>query len=271
MTDVGKGIALSDSNFKTIAEFAAAEAGLAIPEAKKSLVQSRVARRMRALGLTTCNDYISMLGGNADETQQLISALTTNVSHFFREGHHFRILREQFLTPAPNKLRFWSAGCSGGQEPYSLAMEIFKSIPGAAESDILILASDIDQHVLEKAKAGRFTASEVEGVPEDDRKKFLHASGEDEFEVADKLRRIIRFRRLNLNAQAWPMKEPFDAILCRNVLIYFDDETQSRLWPRFHALLKPGGILMLGHSERIHPLAGSGFEAADITTYRKTI
>lgn len=270
MTKVATGITLSDSHFRQIAEIAATEAGLAIPEAKKSLVQSRVARRMRALGLTTCSDYLSALGGDASETQHLISALTTNVSHFFREAHHFRFLREELLSTAPQRLRIWSAGCSCGQEPYSIAMEIFRSLPDAHDRDILILASDIDQQVLDKAIAGRYTQSEIEGVAGADRTTFFSRADADGYQVIDKLRHLVRFRKLNLNAGDWPMKGPFDAILCRNVVIYFDDTTQARLWPRFNKLLKPGGALLLGHSERIHPLAGSGFEAADITTYRKT-
>ena len=263
-------LSFSDREFRQIVEIAASEAGLAIPDAKKSLVQSRVARRMRSLGIADCSDYLAALNGNEEETRHLIFALTTNVSHFFRELHHFEFLRDSILTASPPQgLRFWSAGCSNGQEPYSLAIEILKAIPDAAKRDILILASDIDQTVLQKASEGRYSASEIEGVPEPDRSAFFEPLDDGSFQAIDALKNLIRFRALNLNAAQWPIKRPFDAILCRNVVIYFNDETQARLWPRFHALLKPGAALLLGHSERIHPVIGSGFEAAGVTTYRK--
>ncbi|MCG6882825.1 MAG: protein-glutamate O-methyltransferase CheR [Silicimonas sp.] len=271
MTNEGTPISLSDKNFRQIVAIAANEAGLAIPEAKKSLVQSRIARRMRQLGIADCGNYLSSLAGDTEETQHFISALTTNVSHFHREDHHFGIIRDRILGQAQDgRLRFWSAGCSNGQEPYTLAMEILKAIPSAANRDILILATDIDRVVLTRAKSGIYSENDIEGVPVSDRAKFFKRTDDGRFAVTDDLKRMIRFRNLNLNHASWPMDGPFDAILCRNVLIYFSDETQSKLWPRFHRLLKPGGFLMLGHSERIHPLDGSGFVSAGVTTYEKT-
>lgn len=270
MTIAVSGMTLSDAEFRRIADIARREAGLAIPDSKKSLVQSRVARRMRTLGFTGCRDYLASLATSNGETEHLIAALTTNVSHFFREAHHFHHLRDHFMkTGLPGRLRFWSAGCSNGQEPYSLAIEILKSIPDAGRRDILILASDIDRNVLLKAAEGSYGAGEVESVPEEDRSTFWRELPDGRFQVTQEVRDLVRFRQLNLNAPTWPMRGPFDAILCRNVVIYFSDETQAALWPRFHALLKPGGFLMLGHSERLHPIEGSGFEPAGVTTYRK--
>lgn len=270
MSIAASGVTLSDTEFRRIVDFARREAGLAIPDSKKSLVQSRVARRMRALGFNDCRDYLASLAESDGETEHLIAALTTNVSHFFREAHHFHQLRDRIAANAlPGKLRFWSAGCSNGQEPYSLAIEILKSVPDVVRRDILILASDIDRNVLLKASAGIYSPGEVESVPEEDRSAFLRELPDGRFEVTQEVRDLVRFRRLNLNAPSWPMQGPFDAILCRNVVIYFSDETQAALWPRFHALLKPGGLLMLGHSERLHPIEESGFEPAGVTTYRK--
>ncbi len=269
MTETGL-TTLSDRDFRRILQIAATEAGLAIPEAKRSLVQSRVARRMRLLGIAEYRDYLSTLDADESETQHLISALTTNVSHFFRERHHFDVLRDTFLLGVnPERLRFWSAGCSNGQEPYSLAIEILKAIPDASDQDILVLATDIDHVVLEKASRGRYSSSEAEGVPEPDRTRFFITESDGTLSVKDEVKQLVRFRHLNLNAASWPMKGPFDAIMCRNVVIYFNDRTQADLWPRFHTLLRPGGLLMLGHSERIHPLANSGFDADGVTTYRK--
>lgn len=270
MSQIASGISLSDAEFRRIAEIASVEAGLAIPETKKSLVQSRVARRMRALGIGACANYLETLGQNADETELLISALTTNVSHFFREKHHFDHLRDGILKETrQSRLRFWSAGCSNGQEPYSLAMEIIDTIPDHASRDILVLATDIDRVVLDKAKRGLYSENEIEGIPAEYRRKFVQSQPDGSHRISDDVRKLVRFRQLNLNASDWPMKGPFDAIFCRNVVIYFDDTTQSRLWPRFHALLRSNGSLMLGHSERIHPVAGSGFEAVGVTTYRR--
>lgn len=261
---------LSDTDFHRISGIARREAGLAIPENKKSLVQSRVARRMRTLGFSDCREYLASLESNQDETEHLIAALTTNVSHFFREAHHFQYLRDRILRSGTSgKLRFWSAGCSNGQEPYSLAIEVLKAIPDADRRDILILASDIDRNVLGKATSGIYSLNEVDSVPVEDRTEFWRELPDGRYEITERVRELVRFRQLNLNAPSWPMRGPFDAILCRNVVIYFDDETQFALWPRFHSLLKPGGFLMLGHSERLHPIEGSGFEPAGVTTYRK--
>lgn len=270
MTQPQTGMTLGEADFRKIVAIAASEAGLAIPEAKKSLVQSRVARRIRALGLQNCGDYLKALDSDNSETQNLISVLTTNVSNFYREQHHFDYVRELFLADdGSSKLRFWSAGCSNGQEPYTLAIEILKAIPDADKKDILVLATDIDGNVLEKASKGIYTEAEIEGVSPEDRNKYFSRTPANDFEVCATLRELVRFKMLNLNGPSWPMQGPFDAIFCRNVVIYFNDDTQARLWPRFHALLKPGGVLMLGHSERLHPLEGSGFETAGVTTYRK--
>lgn len=263
--------AISEQHFARIVSIAAQEAGLAIPDSKKSLVQSRVMRRMRKLGIEDCGVYLDGLASNADEKQELISVLTTNVSHFFREKHHFDTLRTSLLEPArSDRIRIWSAGCSTGQEPYSLAMTVLDTIPDAAQKNVLILASDIDPAVLQKATVGRYSRNELDGVEENRLAKYFERVSDTEYEAKPLLKEIIRFRKLNLNGAHWPMKGPFDAILCRNVVIYFNEETQSALWPRFRDLLAPNGILMLGHSERIHPIEGSGFIAAGVTTYQKT-
>ena len=203
------------------------------------------------------------------ERQELICVLTTNVSHFYREQHHFDYIRDKFLPSRSGRnLRFWSAGCSNGQEPYTLAFELMQVIPDAAKRDILILATDIDQNVIQKAKSGIYTSAEIEGVPAAIRSKLFTDEARGGFKVRPEISDIIRFRTLNLNSN-WPMQGRFDLIMCRNVVIYFNDETQRMLWPRFAEILAPNGILMLGHSERIHPLENSGFEPIDVTTYRK--
>ena len=260
---------LSDKEFSLVISIASTDAGLAIPASKKSLVQSRVARRMRDIGVTDRASYFRSLESDKDERSELIYVLTTNVSHFYREPHHFEFIRNNILsTGTPQGLRFWSAGCSNGQEPYTLALEILTAFPDAAKSDILILASDIDPNVLAKARSGEYSESEIEGVPKESRAKLFEKVG-DQYRVRKEIAELVRFRNLNLNGE-WPMKGLFDVILCRNVVIYFNDETQHSLWPRFAEKLVPNGVLMLGHSERIHPIEGTGFESIGVTTYRKT-
>ncbi len=268
MNPAAKPSSFNDSHFQKIIEIAATDAGIAIPETKKSLVQSRVTKRMREIGIATSGEYLVCLDQSPQERSELISALTTNVSHFYREDHHFEYIRERILNrPDTNKLRFWSAGCSNGQEPYTLAYEILKAIPDASKRDILVLANDIDPYVVKKAKAGIYSDTEIDGVPSADRMSFFEErSGS--YMVRPEIAALVRFRQLNLIGE-WPMRGKFDAIFCRNVVIYFNDETQRKLWPRFGAQLQTGGLLMLGHSERLHPMKESGFENAGVTTYQK--
>ncbi|MXQ06896.1 hypothetical protein GQ651_03455 [Alphaproteobacteria bacterium GH1-50] len=261
-----------------IAGIAREDAGLTLPDAKRLMVQSRLARRMRSVGCLSFDDYIALLTASpdAEERRALISVLTTNVTSFFREAHHFETLRTQVL-PAllreakrGRRLRFWSAGCSTGEEPYSLAMLLLALDPMASDYDIRILATDIDPKVLSKAKSARYEAASLSALP-DFYEQALRATRQEDGSLVmpDSVRRLVTFRQLNLHAQ-WPMKGRFDAILCRNVLIYFDFEHQSALWPRFRASLGTEGWLFLGHSERIHPIETSGFIQTGVTTYRRT-
>lgn len=267
---------LTDQEFALLAAIAAEEAGLSIPASKKTLVQSRIARRMREVGVKDCGAYLALLDGNAPERRELISVLTTNVSSFYRERHHFEFLVGTVVPVLRAKLarrervRIWSAGCSSGQEPYTIAIELLKAIPEAARSDVLILASDIDPHILQRAIAGLYPEAELDTVAPEDRKRFfLRSDGPAPgWTAGEDLRRIVRFRELNLH-HTWPMHGNFDLIMCRNVVIYFDETKQRALWPRFHERLVPGGWLMLGHSERIQSIEGTGFRTAGVTIYQK--
>ncbi len=278
LSATGRAIAaeLAPAAFERVARLAAREAGLAIAPTKRAMVQSRLFKRVRALGLATFEAYLDLVEGDAgaDERRQMISALTTNVSHFFRERHHFDTLRDKLLpgllkrAAEGGRVRIWSAGCSSGQEPYSIAMEILRRDPRAAERDIRILASDIDARILEVARAASYDATQMQGVDAADRKAFFTESA-GRFTVLPHLQRMIAFRELNLLGQ-WPMKGRFDAIFCRNVVIYFDDATQRQLWPRFEAALAPGGTIFVGHSERIPELPGSALRSSGVTTYTST-
>jgi len=264
----------SDAELAKIAAIAHSEAGIVIAAGKASMVQSRLAKRLRALGMTdygTYLDYVQTDEGR-EERQRMISQLTTNVSHFFRENHHFEIFRDKVLpglvarAKSGGRVRFWSAGCSNGQEAYSMAMTILSVMPDAAERDIKILATDIDPMVTARGRAAEYDASSITGIPEDMRKKFLEPAGAG-YRICAAARSLVTFRELNLHA-TWPMKGKFDAIFCRNVVIYFDPPAQEALWKRFGAALEPGGWLFVGHSERVPAGPATPFDTAGITTYR---
>jgi chemotaxis protein methyltransferase CheR len=264
--------------FRAIARIAREEAGLTIPEAKATMVQSRLARRLRAVGLDGFEAYLAFVESDAgaEERRELISALTTNVTQFYRERHHFDTLRRAVLPAlvararAGGRVRLWSAGCSTGQEAYSLACEVLRLAPEAARLDIRILATDIDRNVLRQARDGRYPASAVGGLSQADASALFLADRSTTGEVAvrPELRALLFFRELNLLGP-WPFRRPFDVILCRNVVIYFDTETQRALWPRFEATLAPGGWLFLGHSERLQDDTAPELVNVGVTTYRR--
>lgn len=269
---------LSDETFQKVARLAAQCAGLSIPASKKALVQSRLSKRMRMIGITDFDAYLGIVASPdaAMERREFVSVLTTNVTSFFREKHHFDHLARHVIPRLAQKLargepvRLWSAGCSSGQEPISIAIECLRAIPDAETHDLLVLATDIDGAILKKAETAQFANVEMSGLDPNDRKRFFtHEIVQDVWVANDAVRKIVRFKQLNLH-NPWPMRGRFDAIFCRNVVIYFDEVHQRELWPRFHAALARDGIFYLGHSERIHALDTSGFCGAGVTTYRKT-
>jgi chemotaxis protein methyltransferase CheR len=269
----------TEGDFKKIAAMVHGDAGIALHETKATLVYSRLAKRLRALGLASFQDYCALVAGHegVDERQKMLAALTTNVTRFFREPHHFDHLRDKVLPPllsaarAGGKIRIWSAACSSGQEPYSAAMTLLAAAPDAANLDIRILATDIDPNMVADARAGIYVPSLLAGIPPEYSRRWIapstHRPGS--MQIAEEARSLITFNELNLIGD-WPMKGKFDAIFCRNVAIYFDDDTQARLWSRFAPLLKVGGHLYIGHSERVAGPAASAFEPDGITTYRLT-
>lgn len=270
--------ALSKFEFERAADLARRAAGLSIPDSKRTMVQSRLSRRLKAMGLSDFTHYLDYLESDAgiEERKKFISALTTNVSHFFREIHHFHLMRDLALKPLiekakkGEKVRIWSSGCSTGQEPYSIAMTILEECKISSGMDIKILATDVDLDVLSIAKTGRYDARQIESVPEAFRSRYyehVQIGGEKKFLASAGLREIIKFRQLNI-IKPWPMRIGFDIIFCRNVLIYFSEETQATLWPRFSSALAPRGWLFLGHSERIHDPPKYCLEVSGVTSYR---
>lgn len=265
---------MTAEDFTEIARRAHDMTGIVLGEHKKNMVYSRLARRLRALNLNSFRQYLLYLDNSpGQEVTHFINALTTNLTAFFREYHHFRFLQQtllpalKFANKERRRLRLWSAGSSTGQEAYSMAMVIRESgFP--ADWDIRILATDLDSAVLETGKAGVYPVAAVGDVgPERLKRFFLRSRDGKTVQVRDELRSLVYFKRLNL-LESWPLKGPFDVIFCRNVMIYFNKDTQRILLDRFASVLAPGGHLLIGHSENIAGLTDR-FEALGQTMYRK--
>jgi chemotaxis protein methyltransferase CheR len=268
---------LTVADFRQIAAILHDDAGISLSEAKAALVYARLAKRLRALGLTSFRDYCALIsdGGAVDERQKLVAALTTNVTKFFREKHHFEHLQRTAMPSLIERarrggqVRIWSAGCSNGQEAYSAALVILSMMPEVLAHDVKILATDIDPNMIAEGRVGRYSSTAVEDVPPELKKRWLRKVHDDEWQVADEAMQLVSFRELNLFAQ-WPMKRPFDITFCRNVAIYFDKTKQAELWARFAKTLVPGGYLYIGHSERISGPATDIFANDGITTWRRS-
>jgi len=248
-----------EDDFAALRALVKEHTGIHLTEQKRELVYGRLSRRLRALGLESFRAYRELLERNeGDELVQFCNAITTNLTSFFREAHHFQYLREQLLSSraadprGPRRLRFWSAGCSTGEEPYSLAMTIHEALPDARRWDIRILATDLDTEVLARGMRGIYEEERVRGMSAERLARFFRKEGgaAQGCSVTQELRDLITFRELNL-MHTLPMKGPFDAIFCRNVVIYFDKETQRQLFARIAQLQRPGDILFLGHSENL--------------------
>ncbi len=246
----------TERDFNSIRELVRQETGIKLSDTKQDMVYNRLARRLRQLGLTEFEGYLRLLKDETDdELIQFTNAITTNVTSFFREPHHFNFLAEKLLPhlmesrTATRRLRFWSAGCSTGEEPYSLAMVLRESVP--AEWDVKILATDLDSAVLETAGRGIYPEKSVTGIPARRLRRWFRAgrgSNKGLVRVVPELQSLIRFRQLNL-LHPFPFAGPFDAIFCRNVVIYFDKETQRDLFDRYADVTASTGHLFLGHSE----------------------
>jgi len=248
--------------------------GINLGDHKQQLVYSRLARRIRKLGLQSFASYISYLEQNPEELSEFTNALTTNLTHFFREKHHFEFLKEVVFKhwlkdhAGDKKIRIWSAGCSTGKEPYSIAICLEEETFFNRSWDIKILATDLDTNVLAKGNSGIYGYDKVENVVSDERMKWFERIGNNEVKVKERLKKYIYFKQLNLMDSPWPMKGTFETIFCRNVVIYFDKPTQQKLFSRYLDYLSPRGYLFLGHSESLGEM-GRYFRALGRTVYQK--
>ena len=255
---------MSDAEFTRITAKVFDIAGIVLKDHKRQMVYTRLSRRLRATGLTSFGAYMDLIERpeGKGEMVQFTNAVTTNLTSFFREGHHFTHLREQVLEPlakrGKTRIRVWSAGCSTGEEPYSIALTARAAARALASVDFRILATDLDTNVLATGKAGVYPEARAADISSELRSGALSRTG-DRVEFSTQVKAMIAFRQLNL-LHPWPFRGPFDAIFCRNVLIYFDAETKADLVRRYAEALTEDGVLYLGHSESLlgeHPLLRS--------------
>jgi chemotaxis protein methyltransferase CheR len=268
---------LTDAEFARICELVREQSGIALTDAKRQMVYGRLVRRLRALKLANFADYVQLLErGHTDELQEFTNAITTNLTSFFRENHHFEFLADELLpsiserVQSSGRLRIWSSACSTGEEPYSIAMVLRERRELLGRADVKVLATDLDSNVLATAAAGLYPAERVKQMaPQRVAEFFSAGSGAHAgtLQVSPSLRQLITFKQLNLT-QEWPMRGPFDAIFCRNVVIYFDINTKRALFERMARLQPPGALLFLGHSESLYRI-NEQYESIGRTIYRR--
>lgn len=272
-------LAYTAADFERVQILIREVAGITMTEANQSLVLSRLAKHVRRLGYQRFADYLAFVTGpgGASELQVMVNALTTNTTRFFREPYHFETLANEVM---PNlierakrggRIRFWSAGCSSGEEAYSLAAIVLKNFLQAASHDVRILGTDINQEVLSKARIGRYPTVSLEAVPPELRSICFEIGTKDgeTLQVSPAVKELVTFRHLNF-VEPWPLRGPFDAILCRNVAIYMDGSTQSRVWAGLISVIAPDGLLCIGHSERLGPEFAQDMTMCGRTTFKKS-
>jgi chemotaxis protein methyltransferase CheR len=268
---------LTDAQFHRIRQLVREHTGISLSEAKRQLVYGRLSRRLRALKLDSFAEYLELLEqGGAAELEEFTNAITTNLTSFFREPHHFEYLASDVLPKivardtGVRRARIWCCAASTGEEPYSIAMVLREAQELLNGFDVKLLATDLDSAVLAHGAAGIYTADRFKSVSGARMSRFFRkGTGEyaGHYRAQDELRKLITFKQLNLMHE-WPVRGPFDAIFCRNVIIYFDKDTQRTLFARMAALQRPGDILFLGHSESLYRVSDQ-YELVGRTIYRR--
>lgn len=265
--------AFTPKDFARVRAMILARAGISLAPHKQNMAYSRLAKRVRALGYDSFRDYLDFLQqGESPEWEQFVNALTTNLTSFFREPHHFEILRKYllFVHERKQQITIWCSASSTGEEPYTIAMTAIDTF-GTDTPPVRIVATDIDTQVLEAARKGIYRMDAVQSLPLDVLKRhFQKGKGSQEgfVKVKPALQKLLTFQRLNLLEPTWPITGPFDAIFCRNVMIYFERDVQMQILQRFHPLMSRKGLLFAGHSENL-AMARDYFELKGKTVYAR--
>lgn len=268
---------LTQPEFERLRELVREHTGIALSDAKRQLVYGRLARRLRALKMDSFGDYIELIeGGDPVELEEFVNAVTTNLTSFFREPHHFDYLAREALpamvarAAGTNRMRIWCCAASTGEEAYSIAMVLREAENILRGWDVKLLATDLDSNVLATGAAGIYAAERFQGMDPKRLARFFEKGGgahAGKLRAREELRNLITFRQLNLMHE-WPLRGPFDAIFCRNVVIYFDKATQRTLFERMATLQRPGDLLFLGHSESLYRVSDR-YELIGRTIYRR--
>jgi len=252
----GREFHFTKKDFDRVSKMIYDHAGISLSDSKQELVYSRLSRRLRATGITTFAEYLALLESNNEaEWEEFANSLTTNLTSFFRESHHFPVLAEHLRSlRGKQPISLWCSAASTGEEPYTMAMTVLDTL-GRDASRVSIVATDLDTKVLATARAGVYSDERIEKLPADVVKRFFQrGTGEQEgmVRVRQELRDMVTFRQLNLLENNWPIRAPLDVIFCRNVMIYFDKATQLSILKKFAPLLRSNGLLFAGHSESFH-------------------
>jgi chemotaxis protein methyltransferase CheR len=247
---VGREFLFSQLDFDNVRRILYSKTGIQLADSKDSMVYSRLARRLRDLKISSVTAYLKYLEASRPEEQSFINALTTNLTSFFREKHHFPALQD-YLQKHPGKKRIWCAASSTGEEPYSIAMTVAETF-GSFNTPVEIIASDIDSMVLDKARAGIYSQNDVNDLNKEQLKEFFHrgkGANQGKVRVVPELRKMVDFRQNNLTHSKWDIKPSIDVIFCRNVMIYFDKNTQLKILKQMIDLMPADGVYFAGHSE----------------------
>ncbi len=265
-----------EKEFQFLAQLVHQRVGIVLKEHKRQMMYSRLTRRLRALGFKSFKEYCDFVAGprGEEEMNDLVNAITTNLTAFFREPHHFEHLKKEVLQPMttnekPRKVRLWSAACSSGVEAYSMAMMVDEVFGKKAGWDVKILATDIDTNMLSAAQKGQYSNDMAAKIPTSLREKYTMPYDADTIDMRECLKKMIHFKPLNL-LKEFPFKGPFDAVFCRNVIIYFDKPTQSALFKRIAGVMGPKSYLYIGHSENLFNVSHQ-FEGLGRTIYQKIV
>ena len=252
------GYAITDREFRTFQNFIYKETGIFLPEGKRTLLVTRLSKRLTDLNLSGFSEYHAYLTESSDNSQEIIrmiNRITTNKTDFFREDHHFMFLRTaafpSYIESGKKNIRIWSAGCSTGEEPYSIAMEVAHTFGMIPRVDVKILATDLDTEVLRKAESGVYNESRTKPIREEYLNEYCEPLPDGSCKIKQPIKHLITFRRFNLMTPSFPFRKDFDIIFCRNVLIYFTKEDRKNLILKLRNILRPGGYLLLGHSESL--------------------